>query len=675
MMRFSTYRLLFISIFISMVSTLHAQNKEHEGYLFVRNNPDGLVELKWITNKVLYADGYNLYKDEGSGWVKLNEQPFNKPASLSDEAKAASEEAEAIFAMVDQEESFEAFQEGMARLFFLIQCVKNNAFARAVGLAYLDENVSQGQNYKYRLTANYKGEEIEIADTSITVGPYVEAAPPQEVEIDRKKRKVEIKWKIDKLAYYAVNVYRTNLATNDTELLTPAGVVANEEDLVHEGKKHPNYTDGTIDKDTDYSYELKVIDYFGEFGKGTGALPAAAKDFDPPMDPFNLKFDQETLKVQLTWMSVIDDDRYGFNLYRYKDTISERIKVNETLIPKDTNEYWDELTEPGEWFYVVSAIDLVGNEAFSLPIIATVRDVIPPVAPSNLTTRADSGEVLLTWTPSPDNDLMGYVIYKVIEGEEFHPEHYTLINDIPTKETQYTEKLHKNVKTAFRYVVEAVDTSYNRSEYSDFSVAQLPDHLPPATPFIRSVKLEEDVILIEWEKNADDDIYGYNLFRSEGYDTTAEKIQLNLAPFLPSETSYEDEELVEGQRYVYYLNALDSARNISEFSNGFSIQIPGKDISADIKLKSFNAKMKGAKTVDIKWKVNDPEHVVGFVLFRQEGDNNLLPLTGTITEGKYRDKGLKPGTTYQYQVRMYASDGGVVKSDFKEFKTPEPDEN
>lgn len=657
-----------------MAFTPFAQNKEHEGYLFVRNTESGEVEVKWITNKVLYKEGYNLYKDDGSGtWQKLNEQPFTKPDQLPDAVKSLDPDHEPIFMMFEQEESFEAFQDGMARLFFLIQTVKSGPFAQAVGLGYLDQNVNQSSRYKYRLTALYNGEEIEIADTAITAGPYVQAAAPQNVEIERKKRKVELRWKIDKLAYYGVNVYRTNLSTNETILLTPESVVATEEDLIHNGVKHPNYTDSEIDKETDYTYELKVIDYFGEEGIGTGPLPAAAKDFDPPMEPFNLKFDQETLKVHLTWMSVIDEDRYGFNLYTFKDTITNRVKLNSEIIPKDTNYYWYNVDQPGEYYFVVSAIDLTGNEAFSGPIIAHIRDVIPPQPPSNLETRADSGKIHLTWTASPDNDLMGYVIYKVIEGEEYHPEHYTLVNDIPIKPTEFTEEFHKNVKTAFRYVVEAVDTSFNRSEFSSFSVAKLPDHLPPVAPFIRNVDLDEKgkSIIIKWEPNKDDDIYGYNLYRRDGLDSTAPKIALNLAPFLASELQYEDDAISEGTKYTYYLQALDSARNLSEFSNPFSAIVPGKDISAGIKLKSFSAKMKGKKTVDLKWKVNDPEHVLGYVIFRKEGENNLMPLTGTLETGKYRDKALKGGITYQYQIRMYASDGAIVKSDFKEFKIPE----
>ena len=486
-----------------------AQQEGHEGYLFVRNTSTGLVELKWITNKVLYKEGYNLYKDDGNGnWQKLNATPFIKPSELPAEITSADNLAEPIFKMIDQEPSFEAFQEGMARLFLLIRAVKNNDFARAIGLAYLDEQITSGEVYKYRLTAMYNGSEIEIADTSIVAGPYVQAPPPQNVELDRKKKHVDIKWKIDKLSYYGVLIYKTNMSTGETELLTKEPVVVTDEDLMHENGKHPNYIDYAIDKETDYTYELKVMDYFGEEGKGTGAIPAAAKDFDPPMEPFNLKFDQDTLKVHLTWMSVLDDDRYGFNLYRFTDTITNKIKMNQEVIPPDKEFYWDVVNKPGEYYYVVAAVDLAGNEAYSGAIIAHVRDVIPPKPPTNLKTETDSGKVMLRWDPSPDNDLMGYVIYKVIEGEEFHPEHYTLINDVPVKETNYIEELHKNVKTAFRYVVEAVDTSYNRSVFSTFSVARLPDHLPPVSPFIRNVTLAENgnEIVIEWEANKDDDI-------------------------------------------------------------------------------------------------------------------------------------------------------------------------
>ena len=671
----STKHIILFLIACCFALELSAQSKEHEAYLIPRNSNNGTVELKWLTTKVLYEEGYNLYRSTGEqGWQKLNSTPYVKPSELPTSIYENDTLAEPIFKMIDQESSIEAFQAGMTRIFVLIRTVMNLEFAKAIGLAYADNNVQQGTNYKYRLTALYKGQEIELADTSIVAGAYTLPVPPTGVSLNRKKRFVELKWDINKLAYYGMMIYRTNLATGNTKLLTEVPVVATEEDLKHQnGGKHPNYKDYDIDKETDYSYELKVMDYYGEIGEGSGPLVAAAKDFDPPLEPFSLKYDQDTFKVHLTWMSVIDDDRYGFNLYKYTDTITNKVKVNDNLIAADTNFYWDVVDEPGEYYYVVAAIDLAGNEAFSGPIIATIRDVIPPQVPTNLKTQTDSGKVILTWTPSPDKDLMGYVVYKVIEGEDVTENDYTLINDVPTKETMYTEKLHKNVKTSFRYVVEAVDTSYNRSEFSDFSIATLPDFLPPVNPVIRNVVLSEDKksIKIEWEKNADDDIYGYSIYRSEGRDSNATIQELSLAPLLPFETTYNDENIESGKRYVYYLQAIDSARNRSGYSNAFSVTVPGQSASSTLKMKTFSAKLKGKKNVDLKWKVNKPENVEGYVLFRKDGNENLMPLTGNLAQNKFRDKKLKPGVNYQYQLRIYASDGAIIRSEFKEFNIPQ----
>jgi fibronectin type 3 domain-containing protein len=642
--------------------------KDHEGYLFPRNTDDGRIQLKWITNKVLYEEGYNLYRATSGEWVKINSTPFAKPANVPADLASKDKDAEMFFAMIKQEGSMAQFHESFTRLFVLIHSVENNDFAQSIGISYIDSEVQQGTNYKYRLTALWKGKEIEIADTNITVGPKEAIAPPKEVSIERKKTKVELYWKVDKLAYYGVHIFRTNLNTGQTEQITKGPVVLQASDVVSAtGKKLPCYKDEGLDKEASYAYQLKVMDYFGEIGDPSETLNAVAKDEDPPMDPFNLKADQETLRVRLDWMSVIDEDRAGFNMYRFTDTITNAVKVSKEPIHKDSSTFWDEVPQAGNYYYFVSAFDLAGNEAASQMIFTQVRDVIPPAPPTNLSTRTDSGKVHLTWNAPPDRDIWGYVIWKVIEGEENHPDDYTLVNSDFIKNTDYTEVLHKNVKTAFRYVVQAVDTHYNRSKYSDFSVAKLPDYLPPVSPFIRSVDFnaEKQRVEITWEPNKDDDIFGYNLYRSEGNDSNAIRELLTLAPMLINETTYTDKDVKPGLRYVYYLRALDDSRNISEWSNAFSIVIPGQSEENAVKLKTFTVKAKGGQGADLRWKPDNADRVAGYVLFRQEDNGNLMPHTGKLTDTRFRDKGLKEGKTYAYQLRLYSRDGNVIKSDTK----------
>jgi hypothetical protein len=658
--------LIYIILLIPSIGLL--AQKEHEGYLFPRNTGDGGIQLKWITNKVLYADGYNLYRSAGGDWVKLNPQPIVKPTAAPADLVAKDKDAEMYFAMIAQEKSMAEFHESFTRLFVLIHSVENNDFAQAIGISYIDRDIQQGTPYKYRLTANWNGSEIEIADTNITAGPKELVAPPQETRIERRKTVVELYWKIEKLDFYGVHIFRTDLNTGQTEQITKAPVVLEAKDVVSPlGKALPCYKDEGLDKRGSYSYQLKVMDYFGELGEPSAALNAVAKDEDPPMDPFNLQADQETLKVRLDWMSVIDEDRVGFNMYRFSDTITNAVKVNSEPIHKDSSTFWDEVPRAGDYYYFVTAFDLAGNEAASQMIFTQVRDVIPPAPPTDLSTRTDSGKVHLTWNAPPDKDIWGYAIWKVIEGEENHPEDYTLVNSEFIKTTDYTELLHKNVKTAFRYVVQAIDTHYNRSTYSDFSVAKLPDYLPPVVPFIRSVEYNADKerVTITWEPNKDDDIYGYNLYRSVGEDSMPVRELLTVAPLLATELTYTDKEVSPGQRFVYYLRALDDSRNVSDWSNAYSIVIPGQRAEDMVKLKSFTVKAKGGKGADLRWKPDNADRVAGYVLFRQEDNGNLMPHTGKLTDTRFKDKGLKEGKTYAYQLRLYSRDGNVIRSETK----------
>ncbi|HEX8196855.1 MAG TPA: fibronectin type III domain-containing protein, partial [Pyrinomonadaceae bacterium] len=66
---------------------------------------------------------------------------------------------------------------------------------------------------------------------------------------------------------------------------------------------------------------------------------------------------------------------------------------------------------------------------------------------------------------------------------------------------------------------------------------------------------------------------GYNIFRTTDSQTPPERWQkLNGAPL--SATSYQDTNVESGQRYFYYVVAVDSAGNVSQPSEIVSELVP-----------------------------------------------------------------------------------------------------
>lgn len=89
------------------------------------------------------------------------------------------------------------------------------------------------------------------------------------------------------------------------------------------------------------------------------------------------------------------------------------------------------------------------------------RDETPPAAPSGLSATAGDGTATLDWDDNGEIDLDGYNIYRsTVSGSG-----YTRLNSTLLTASGYTDNTVSN-GTTYYYVVTAVDTSANESEFS-----------------------------------------------------------------------------------------------------------------------------------------------------------------------------------------------------------------
>ncbi|MDE0773055.1 MAG: fibronectin type III domain-containing protein [Salibacteraceae bacterium] len=665
---------IIIAILIALSSFSQVERKPNS--LLAKNMEDGTVFLKWVCEKVYYKEGFNVYrKTENSDWQKLN----NSPLLWNDTEIvriAQSSPDVTMFNGVFQKISVAEFQESVASVFALQKAFKNNEFALAIAVGFIDENPLSGTTYTYKLNAIENGQEVEMDQLQITAGNYENVAPPQNIIVDRKKRKINFNFQTEPLRYFGIKILRTGSdGSNDT--ITGKETYPVQQDIDENGKMLPwpkhLFIDRNIDKDLSYTYQFFAIDYFAEMSPSTGEIKSNSIDFDPPQEAFGLDFKIDTQRITLTWILVDDPDRVGINVYRYNDPNGDSIKLNLTPINKNKLSFEDNVSEFRTYFYKVGVFDAAGNEIISTPTMIQVRDIIPPLPPTGLKTSTDTGMVNLSWKASKEKDLKGYVIYKVIDNGTNNDEEYTMVNPSTINGTNYTERMSKNVKNTFHYVVVAVDTSWNYSNYSVLSIAELPDHVPPVKPFIKIIKKTEKAILITWIPNKDEDLRGYNIFRKVVGDTSNNLEKLNGRPINISYSSYEDKLFEAGTLYSYLLQATDSSNNKSELSEAFQIQTSGTRKEETIELKSFSVKKKRrGKIVSLKWTAAPEEFIEGYVLYRTiKSEKRLEPYTGLLNNTTFNDKSITEGTSYKYQLRLYSKAGDVVRSKIIDVKIPE----
>ena len=154
-----------------------------------------------------------------------------------------------------------------------------------------------------------------------------------------------------------------------------------------------------------------------------------------------------------------------------------------------------------------------------------VLDIYPPEKPVNLKAIADIGCIKLSWDNNTDADLLGYRMYRMINRN--NAINFVLLNTDPIKDNFYIDSLPKNAKNNFIYKIAAVDSSFNNSNYSNITTAKMPDILPPVKPYIKNVYYDNRFIVVDWIKNVEPDLAGYNIYRKEKADTLEVMTKIN----------------------------------------------------------------------------------------------------------------------------------------------------
>jgi hypothetical protein len=238
--------------------------------------------------------------------------------------------------------------------------------------------------------------------------------------------------------------------------------------------------------------------------------------------------------------------------------------------------------------------------------------------------------VKLTWNANGEKDLKGYLLFKSLVGKNT----FVAVNGLPTKANYYEEKLPKQVKNIFVYKVLAVDSTFNRSKYSDSVIVKLPDVVPPAVPVIKSIVVASNGLKIEWLQSVDNDLMAYMLYRVEqtSKDKTPVLIDGNIAV---SAKNFTDISAVKNNHYTYWVCAKDSAGNKSELSTAYAYH--WVDTKTVLKIKDFEVKLiKKDKKAKITWAIEKDEHYKGCIVFRAFNNEDMkhlnLPIQSCLLE-------------------------------------------
>ena len=241
-----------------------------------------------------------------------------------------------------------------------------------------------------------------------------------------------------------------------------------------EGRK-VYFRDQEIEPAKTYHYKVAPYNRRGQLGNSTETVSAFWQE--PPPPPTGLHGTVSDGAAMLKWEPYPgkeEENFAGYNLYRGTLSDTYPLKPAGTLLEGET---FDDkgLENNRPYYYVVRNVLTSGETLIEGPssreIMLIPIDLTPPPPPGDLSAVPTGKGVRLFWKGAVASDLLGYHVYRKVEGEVALEK----ITASPTDKSYYLDEMAKAGET-YLYSVTSVDNSpqKNESEPSEEMTVRVP---------------------------------------------------------------------------------------------------------------------------------------------------------------------------------------------------------
>lgn len=636
---------IFTILLFSIVHICVAQ--DYKIYVAPSESTNG-IQLKWLSKTPVENGSFNIYRKDAGAWTKINAIPVTASKVISNnDLKTSSNpfpnDTNYSF-YVQLKNDAKLKKAGNADFYLYLAATIDNNMAKHAGIYFLDNTVLNGKSYTYKLTQSGNEKELAVSET-IVFKSYSKSPAPQNITVKGGDKKLDFNWTSDD-NFIGYNIYKSD-AKNNFVLLNDQLILS---DRV-KNKSGKLFTENNLENGKTYSYKVSAIDYFGNESELSAVVTGTPVDNVAPHPVRNLQASMTKDKtIALQWKTSQSEDVKGYNIFKSNDAKGSYTKLNSSHISiKDTTYNDADKSTGNNSFYYVEAFDGKGNTSRSDTISVFVPDHTPPAMPKNAVSRVESGKVSISWAKNTEDDLAGYRIYRGLKDNDENS--MLLLNSKPRKETSFTDTFPKQNGAKFIYKIKAIDKSFNESE-PVLVIAQLPDMMPPGTPFLSEAKYSDGKINLRWKTAGDNDIKGYKIWRKNG-----EEPEFKLVNTTGMETSYEDKTVTKGSNYQYAVQAVDSFDNTSPKSN--VVFVSAVSTSTNIDNPDLSARYdKVNKQVILKYNVDTKnDNIEGYVIYRKLENTNPKQLFTPSQAGSYMDKKIAENETYFYTIQTFFVNG------------------
>jgi len=314
---------------------------------------------------------------------------------------------------------------------------------------------------------------------------------------------------------------------------------------------------------------------------------------------------------------------------------------------KDTD-----LTAKTTYRYQVASVDLFGRESErTAPVSVTTEavTVLPP--PENLEASVKERVVTLRWIPGKDSRITRQLVVRGTDPSQ----PLSILATLKPGESTYTDATGR-AGEPYVYAVIAQDGNGQTGSRSSLISARPVNTRPPAAPSGVKIKAGEATLILSWDANHEEDVRGYQVYRSETEQVNAPALLVNTEPV--TGTTFTDP-LSAGlqNRYFYRVTALNTSQAESLRSAAVSSKLVDKTPPPAPALLPVTVSAQG---VNLSWTQADLPDLAGFRVLRSAAGSAAEEL-GRLkaAERTYLDATAEAGVTFTYSVQSVDAAGNV----------------
>ncbi|MFD7446668.1 fibronectin type III domain-containing protein [Streptomyces sp. NPDC059909] len=417
-----------------------------------------------------------------------------------------------------------------------------------------------------------------------------------------------------------------------------------------------------------YYYEVRAYDKAGNVSVGSTDQPVTTIAVTTPA---GLTARGVDAGIALSWQAVPGAVRY--NVLRDNPYGDDLVRSTTALTFTDTT-----VARSATWMYRVAAVDGAGRaSAYTAAYNPAAEARRPVAAPHDVTVTPRPGESLLTWkmNPATDGDYYGFNVYRSATlpvSTSTEPVRCNPLSSerLPDGQAQYTcPDSWVDNSTTYHYVIKAYDDrSVESLRSATVTVTTLAEDVTPPPPVTGlTAKATEYGIILDWDATTEPFLERYVVYSGE---LTGDAGQRTCTGYVyayvsPSDSAYVDEQLPDGEKRCFFIDAVDTVGNSSFKSTGNAAiavvteldMTPSVDTPEGSPLEVLAYPGDSPGTVELSWYgIADAS---GYLIHRWNRDTGayekLTP--DPIRHSSYTDSAVTTGTTHFYRVTAVYPDG------------------